>query len=76
MQFERPRRVIRPPIRYDDYVTSFIFSANHVCAYVALTEEDEPISYREACESTNAEKWHYAMEEEMESLRKNKLGSL
>ncbi|XP_073113605.1 uncharacterized protein [Elaeis guineensis] len=33
-----------------------------------LVEEDEPTSYRETCESTNAEKWHCAIEEEIESL--------
>ena len=72
MESEQPRRVIRPPVRYDYYVTSFIPSANHICAYIALTEEDEPTSYREAYESTNTRKRHCAMEEEMESLRKNK----
>ena len=76
MESERPRRVIRPPARYDDYVTSFIPSANHVCAYVALMEEDEPTSYREACESTNAGKWHCAMEEEMSHFGRTRLGSL
>ena len=75
-EFERPRRIIKPPARYDDYVTSFIPSANHVCAYVVLAKEDEPTSYRKACESTNAEKWHYAIEEEMESLQENKTWEL
>ena len=75
MESKRPRRVIRPLVRYDDYVTSFIPSINHICAYVALVE-DELTSYREACESTNAEKWHYVMEEEMESFRKNKIWEL
>ena len=56
MESEQPRRVIRPPIRYDDYVTFFISSTNHIYAYVALVEEDEPTSYKETCESTNAEK--------------------
>ena len=58
---------------YDDYVTSFILFANHVCAYVALVEEDEPTLYRETYESTNAGRWHCAIEKEMESLRKNKI---
>ena len=56
IEFKQLRRVIKSPTRYDDYVTSFIHFANHVCAYVALTEEDEPTSYRKACESTNAGK--------------------
>ena len=71
-EFERPRRIIKPPARYDDYVTSFIPSANHVCAYIALMEEDERTSYKVACESTNVGKWHFAMKEEIELFQKNK----
>ena len=45
IESERSRRVIRFPPKYDDCVTSFILSANHACAYVALTEEDEPCNF-------------------------------
>lgn len=49
-------RVTRPPIRYNDYTTLFIPSANHVSTYIALVEEDEPTLYKEACESTDVGK--------------------
>nr|CAD1834627.1 unnamed protein product [Ananas comosus var. bracteatus] len=42
----RPRGVIRSPVRYDDYITSFTPSANHISAYIALAKEDEPTSIK------------------------------
>ncbi|GKV30830.1 hypothetical protein SLEP1_g39605 [Rubroshorea leprosula] len=72
----RPRRAIRPPARYDDYVTSLKPQSNYVCAYLALSEEHEPTSFKEACESVNFDQWRGAMEEEMESLHKNKTWDL
>nr|CAD1833463.1 unnamed protein product [Ananas comosus var. bracteatus] len=48
--FRRLRRVIRPPARYDDHITLFTPSANHVNACVALVKEDGPNSYKKACE--------------------------
>ncbi|KAK9161372.1 hypothetical protein Syun_007713 [Stephania yunnanensis] len=65
------RRKIVPPARFDDYVTSFKSHSNCVSAYVALADEHEPTSFKEASDSISANKWRCAMEEEMESLYKN-----
>ncbi|GKV31786.1 hypothetical protein SLEP1_g40452 [Rubroshorea leprosula] len=72
----RPRRSIRPSTRYDDYVTSLKPQSNYVCAYLVLSEEHEPTSFKEVCESVNFDQWRGAMEEEMESLHKNKTWDL
>ncbi|GKV22443.1 hypothetical protein SLEP1_g32316 [Rubroshorea leprosula] len=40
------------------------------------SEEHEPTSFKEACESVNSDQWRGAMEEEMESLHKNKTWDL
>ena len=64
---DRPRRKIQLPSRY----------AHVDCVQYALdvAEEvdnsDEPSSFKEAFKSNSADKWVSAMQEEMESLRKN-----
>nr|CAD1817181.1 unnamed protein product [Ananas comosus var. bracteatus] len=60
-----PRKVTRPPMMYNDYITSLISSADHVSVYVALMKEDEPTSYKEALQSTKAGNWQYAIEEKI-----------
>ncbi|XP_073101430.1 uncharacterized protein [Elaeis guineensis] len=56
----------------DEAITSIEFfdAGNVVQAEQAQVndEEDELTSYKTACESTNAEKWHCTMKKEMESL--------
>ena len=39
--------------------------------YALSVEEDEPVSFKEAIRDKDSESWLAAMEEEMESLRKN-----
>lgn len=58
----RDRRLLRRPSRYDDYV-----DINEI--FVA--ESQEPLSYDEAIESSETEKWRKAMDEEFEALTKN-----
>lgn len=54
----------------------FIFSANHVSTYITLVKEDKPTSYEESCELISARSWQCMMEEDMESLWKNKTSEL
>jgi hypothetical protein len=68
---ERPRRIITTPTRLNDYVETYKPHANVACTYACIAEEHEPVHYHEACESVDASHWRSAMEEEMESLRKN-----
>jgi hypothetical protein len=57
----RPRREIRKPARYTDTV-----------AYaLPITEEDIPLTYREAISNSDKARWKEAMGEEMQSLYKN-----
>ena len=63
---DRPRREIRPPQRYADIV-----------AYALSVGEEtnsigEPASYSEAVSSIDSTKWLFSMQEEIESLYKNK----
>ena len=62
---DRPRREIRPPQRYADFV-----------AYALSVGEEtnsigEPTSYSEAVSSVDSTKWLFSMQEEIESLYKN-----
>ncbi|KAG8479441.1 hypothetical protein CXB51_029725 [Gossypium anomalum] len=57
----RPRREIRRPARFTDMV-----------AYaLPVVDDDIPVTYQEAMESLESDKWKSAMDEEMQSLRKN-----
>ena len=56
----RPRREIRKPARFTDMV-----------AYALPVVDDIPITYQEAMQSLESDKWKSAMDEEMQSLRKN-----
>jgi hypothetical protein len=57
----RPRREIRKPARYTDTVTYALL----------ITEEDIPLTYREAIGNSEKARWKEAMGEEMQSLYKN-----
>ncbi|KAJ4979116.1 hypothetical protein NE237_009896 [Protea cynaroides] len=59
-------RTTNPPIWLKDYVT----------AYACITEEHEPCTYRESCESNDASQWRASMEEEVKALYKNKTWDL
>ena len=63
---DRVRREIRPPPKY---------AHADVIAYTLnigdSIELDEPVSFEEACNSKNKADWFKAMQEEMDSLRKN-----
>nr|CAD1835778.1 unnamed protein product [Ananas comosus var. bracteatus] len=61
-----PRRVIRPPVRYDDYITSFTPSANHVSTYVALAQEDELTSYKEAWMERIGCRWVFKVKKDVD----------
>lgn len=54
---DHPRRVIRLPMRYDNYIMSFMPKTSIISAYVALVEEHEHTFYREICESTCSNRW-------------------
>jgi len=56
----RPRREIRKPARFTDMV-----------AYALPVVDDIPITYQEAMQSLESDKWKSAMDEEMQSLLKN-----
>ncbi|KAE8725588.1 hypothetical protein F3Y22_tig00008386pilonHSYRG00069 [Hibiscus syriacus] len=57
----RPRREIRRPARFVDMV-----------AYaLPVVDDDIPITYQEAIQSLESDKWKSAMDEEMQSLQKN-----
>ncbi|GMI79054.1 hypothetical protein HRI_001574700 [Hibiscus trionum] len=57
----RPRREIRRPARFTDTV-----------AYaLPVVDDDIPVTYQEAMQSLESDKWKSAMDEEMQSLQKN-----
>ncbi|GKB14471.1 RNA-directed DNA polymerase, eukaryota, reverse transcriptase zinc-binding domain protein, partial [Tanacetum coccineum] len=66
---DRPRRNVKAPTRFGDYVT-----------YALQVEEEveslEPTTYREAITSKDTDMWIAAMGEEIESLHKNKIWEL
>ncbi|KAK8938897.1 hypothetical protein KSP39_PZI010824 [Platanthera zijinensis] len=62
---ERARREVRLPLRLHDTV-----------AYAFQVISTDPGSYKEAVESRESSQWKAAMEEEMESLRKNQTWDL
>ena len=67
----RPRREIRRPMRYVDYVSANV--TNPVAFALAVAEEigrEEPRSYKEAMESKDSKKWLSSMDDEMASLKK------
>lgn len=61
----RDKRMLRLPERYRDFIDNLF-----------LAESQEPLSYREAMQSEEAEKWKRAMDEEFESLMKNQAWEL
>ena len=62
----RPRREIRRPARFADMV-----------AYaLPIVDDDVPSTYREAVQCSEVDKWKKAMDEEMQSLRKNETWEL
>ncbi|KAG8492333.1 hypothetical protein CXB51_009816 [Gossypium anomalum] len=64
--YRRPRREIRKPARFDDIV-----------AYALLIADDDiPSTYTEAISNPDGVKWKQAMNEEMQSLHKNKTWEL
>lgn len=56
----------RPHAWLQDYETS----------YACITEQGEPSSYQEACQSMHSSHWIVAMEGQMESLHKKKTWEL
>ena len=60
---ERPRREIREPVRYGEWVA-------------VATETASPETYDEAMKSTDHTKWEEAMMKEMESLKSNDVWDL
>ncbi|KAJ9558432.1 hypothetical protein OSB04_013046 [Centaurea solstitialis] len=62
----RGKRTIRKPARYTDYVAfAFLIASSEV-----------PLTFKEACESSEKEEWYAAMNEEMDSLLKNQTWTL
>ncbi|KAG8499853.1 hypothetical protein CXB51_006283 [Gossypium anomalum] len=63
---QRPRREIRKPARFDDIV-----------AYaLPIADDDVPSTYTEAISNPDGVKWKQAMNEEMQSLHKNRTWEL
>uniref|UniRef100_A0A251V331 Putative zinc finger, CCHC-type n=1 Tax=Helianthus annuus TaxID=4232 RepID=A0A251V331_HELAN len=64
---ERPRRQIKPPLRFRDEedISAYVFMA------AELEDSTEPLTYNEAIASEDSERWQVAMQEEMDSLHKN-----
>ena len=58
---DRPRRQIRPPQRYDNFVAFALNMAESI-------DEQEPSSFHEAVNCDEASQWIGAMKEELESL--------
>src|SRR3954469_9806611 len=65
----RERRQIRPPTRYVNMVAYALTVAESL-------DLQEPSSYREAISGSDADQWIGAMDEEIESLRKNQTWQL
>ena len=64
--YRRPRREIRKPARFDDMV-----------AYaLPIADDDVPSTYTEAISNPDGVKWKQAMNEEMQSLHKNRTWEL
>ncbi|GKA06698.1 retrovirus-related pol polyprotein from transposon TNT 1-94 [Tanacetum coccineum] len=65
---DRERRTRTKPLRFRDESNMAAY------AFVAAEEEDthEPLTYQEAVACEDSSKWKATMEEEMDSLRKNK----
>ncbi|KAG8484966.1 hypothetical protein CXB51_021384 [Gossypium anomalum] len=64
--YRRPRREIRKPARFDDIV-----------AYaLPIADDDVPSTYTEAMSNPDGVKWKQAMNEEMQSLHKNRTWEL
>ena len=64
--YRRPRREIRKPARFDDMV-----------AYaLPIADDDVPSTYTEAISNSDGVKWKQAMNEEMQSLHKNRTWEL
>ncbi|GJZ85112.1 retrotransposon protein, putative, ty1-copia subclass [Tanacetum coccineum] len=69
---DRERRTRTKPLRFRDESNMAAY------AFAAAEEEDthEPLTYQEAVACEDSSKWKAAMEEEMDSLRKNKTWEL
>ncbi|GJR47272.1 retrotransposon protein, putative, ty1-copia subclass [Tanacetum coccineum] len=69
---DRERRTRTKPLRFQDESNMAAY------AFAAAEEEDthEPLTYQEAVACEDSSKWKAAMEEEMDSLRKNKTWEL
>lgn len=67
MARDRVRRTSRPPARYSD--SEMIFYALTIAEQLEL---EEPLTYKEAMEIKEKDKWLQAMNEEICSLLKNK----
>ena len=74
----RSERARRPPNRFGfEQVNEIVaYMANEMEAVGSEEEMSVPRSYEEAMESSNAEKWKSAINEEFSSLRKNKVWSV
>ncbi|KAJ8882131.1 hypothetical protein PR048_018619 [Dryococelus australis] len=60
-------RMIRCPQRFDDYIMSVISD---------VTQQDEPVTYKEAASSLRRKDWIGAMESKMRSLMENETWTL
>ena len=73
----RPSRVTARPYRmspsdYQSYFTQLIFGHSEWIRMIALLVLDEPVTYQQAVQSADGEKWVSAIKEELDAHRKNK----
>ena len=68
-------RTIRPPERYGDWQFSNL-SLGDQFDYALHVVHEEPLDLDEALKSSDSSKWMCTMEEELESLKKNKTWDL
>ena len=68
----RSRRGYKPVQRYGSDEPLKHYGQVNLLEYALSVEDDEPVTFKQAIKDSDRERWLVAMEEEMESLYKNK----
>jgi len=72
----RPKRQIKQVQKYGFDEPLKHYGKHNVVAYALSVEDDEPITFTQAVSDPDRQSWSAAMEEEMESLEKNRTWDL
>lgn len=67
----RPKRQVKMVQKFGSDEPLKHYGQVNLVEYALSVENDEPVTFKQAIEDENSERWLVAMEEEMESLRKN-----